>query len=274
CDALGVRVQQMSDLHSMARPVAGLYIEVEAAESIDALPSDVPVTLVAERPEQLDAWVTAGLPLGVELEIRLNRATGPWLLAHREDIAALGDRVLVHQPGHEHLAEAREHDIRDPRGFFQALKQPSLRVSGLPQCLAPGVRHVDAPNRLDRTLFDHDTGRPVIRKLAQWHVSERYHAKSMRCDECALNTACAGAHINMIRDQGLRILTPIGPDTLAGPALERLANGRPPQPAPPSLPGHDSAPGPVTDPLAVFAKEKLERRAARHGRSRAPTETL
>ncbi len=266
CGRVGIRADALDEL-AVARPDgAGLYVELDSVEPLAGLPAG-PITLVATAAEPLRAWLSQPLAESVSLEIRLNRDTAGVVAERAEDLAALGDRVLVHQPGFETLAAAADSDVRDPRAFFGGLEAP-LRVSGLPACLIPGMRWAEEPRILDAALFDADTGRLSIRALARDHVTRSYRAKSLRCRECALDDRCDGEHINRLRDQGLSVLTPLSeiPDGHPGPRL-RLATGAAPQPPAPSLPGFERPTAATTDPLAEYARIRADRLAARARRA-------
>src|SRR5205085_11838555 len=180
-------------------------------------------------------------------EVELNQGTAPWLLANRERLRAYLDVLRVHQPSWEFLKDAVANDVRDLKGFFGELALP-VRVSGLTACLAPGTTLVDAPQILDRKLFDPTTGRLAIRELARTHVVHGYLAKSLRCRDCVVSARCEGAHINFIRDQGFAQLEPLRQGAWAENAaaqllalrptpLPRVRDGRPLEPVAPSLPG-------------------------------------
>ena len=236
----------------------GLHLEVTEPGPVPwSLPA--PSTVVVRTAAQLDAMLGAPLPDWVDLAIVLSQDTGPWLLAHRETLAGVRERVRLHQPTHERMKQALAADLRDPAGFFRQLGL-RVRVSGLPACLAPGCELVEAPRVVASDLFD-DGGRLDIDQLAHLHVAERYRAKSVRCGDCRVDARCAGLHINAIRDQGLGLLTPLVDGPWAADAEAQLAprwpeppphvrSGRDLQPAHESLPGH-APPGEVPeDPLA------------------------
>jgi MoaA/NifB/PqqE/SkfB family radical SAM enzyme len=272
---LGVEVADMVALRALRLPAgAGLYARV-----LDPGPvreADVParpVTLVATGAEHLDAWLGEELPAGVDVEIHLNRATGPWLLVHRDRLRDRIDRVRIHQPSYEHMQEAAEHDVRDPERFFRELDLP-VRVSGLPACLAPGTVLIEATRRLDRALFDGSTGRLAMRPLARYHVREGYRAKSLRCADCRVTDRCDGIHINMIRDQGLKLARPLVTGAWAEDAERqliarwpspprRLADGRPMEAVAPSLPGYPPPTDSPEDPVMAAALAEVKRREER-----------
>jgi hypothetical protein len=224
------------------------------------------------------------LPEHVSLEIHLTKETGQWMLEHRARIEANLDQLHLHQPSHEHLLAAAENDYRNPRSFFEALALP-LRASGLPACMVPGGQIIDPTRVLETQLFDEETGRLAIRELAKHHVSQEYRAKSLRCQECAVNDRCDGGHINMIRDQGLKILHPLTIGEESDDALRaqlevqhaepiaRIAKGCDSQSAPRSLPGFAEPTEIVEDPLAVIERKRQARRErmkARASQSRKP----
>ncbi len=277
CTSLGLELSTLGDIEALdLAPGVGVYASVREPRREDAL---VPlagrrVTLIATTAEQLDAWLGgAGPAQEISVEVRLNQSTGPWLLEHRAELDALLDRFWIHQPSYEHVKEAIANDLRDPQKFFGELSLP-VRVSGLPACLVPGARLKQPVRRLDRELFSQQTGRLEIRALARHHVEEGYLAKSVRCADCRVNERCDGAHINWLRDQGLKRLTPLQqgawPDEAERQLLElfpvpprRVQDGRPAEAVAPSLPGF-AAPGPAPlDPLGVIHVERLARRAAR-----------
>ncbi len=247
----------------------GLYAQVADASP---LPEGLRGIVVATRTEQLDAWLPA-LPPGAELEIHLDQPVALWLVEHREQLAANLDRVRVHQPAHEHMADAVDSDLRKPAAFFEHMALPGLRVSGLPACLAPGTTLTEPPATLSADLFDPETGRVSIRPLAREHVATSYRSKSLRCRECRVSERCDGIHVNMVRDQGLRLAVPLSGSwadeaerqllALHPEPLDRVGLGRALEPAARSLPGFPEPAGPVLDPLAVVAKNKQDARRKR-----------
>lgn len=274
----GCRYRGLAVKSLAALPAGDVYARVEAAEP---LPADLAlgrsVVLVADTREKLDAWLGAPLPESVELELELGQATAPWLLEHRELLQSLLPRLRIHQPSHEHLKEATEHDVRDPRAFFQKLAL-EIRVSGLPACLIPGAEWIPERAILDAGIFDRETGRLDIRELARHHVRARYRAKSVRCADCVLDARCEGAHVNMVRDQGLRLLSPLesGAEAermrarlgaLYPEPPPRLAHGSRSVPVAPSLPGFPEPGAAPPDPLAVIAQAQQEKRERRMKRA-------
>jgi MoaA/NifB/PqqE/SkfB family radical SAM enzyme len=275
CSLLGVEAPDLAALSALDFVGgSGLYARVATAEPLPAeIAKGRTLALVAKNPAQLDAWLGHPLPAGVEIEIVLTQETALWLVEHREAVRPLLDRVRVHQPSHEHLHTASAEDVREPRAFFQSLALP-VRVSGLPICLTPGAEWIPERAILEAGLFDQETGRLDIRELSRYHVRARYRAKSVRCSDCRVNDRCEGAHINMVRDQGLAPLTPLVEGEEAERAQKRLealfpepearlAHGCPSQAVAPSLPGYpEPQPAPL-DPLMVIELERQKRRAER-----------
>jgi MoaA/NifB/PqqE/SkfB family radical SAM enzyme len=270
---LGVEVERLDQVTTIARPEgAGLFVRTSDAVALEA--QQARTVLVAATSAQLSRWLAAPLPENVALDVVLSRETAGAIAASASVLASLGERVRIVQPAHEHMATALEHDVRDPRAFFASLAPLRLRVSGLPACLAPGMELLHERAIAARSMFDSETGRLDIKALARHHVASEYRGKSVRCADCRVTARCDGAHINMIRDQGLAILTPLVEGAEADAAcaqvarlhpepISRLANGRPVEARAPSLPGHAMPEGSVPDPLALIAREQLLRKAKR-----------
>ena len=293
CTAIGVDVPDLDTLRALKLP-PGVGVRVAIAPeatgpiTVDDLPA-TPATLAVSSPAQLRAWLVDAAPPqchpGVEFEIELNRDTAPWLLEHRAIVESRLDLVRLHQPTHEHMKTAAERDVRKPRDFFSALDLP-IRISGLPACLAPGTVLIESPSTIGPALFDDDTGRLNIRELARTHVRGHYGAKSVRCADCRVSDRCEGAHINMVRDQGLGMYAPLidgeWPDEAERQlvarwpkAPQRLATGRGSEPLAPSLPGFETPEAAPKDPLAVVAEAQMARHlaiAARRAKMARPGE--
>lgn len=264
---LAARVERLADLDAIARPAgAGFYVHTRDASPL--APVDHRRVLVVETAEQLEAWLAAPLPENVALDVEVSTDTSAAIVLHAAALAALGEGARLIWPTHEHMAEAHEHDVRDPRAFFASLPA-RLRVSGLPACLAPGMTLLPDRAICAASMFDPATGRLDHRGLAQHHVASHYRGKSERCRDCAANDRCDGAHINLIRDQGLAMLTPLAEGDAAlvevrrlhPEPISRLANGRPVEGVAPSLPGFAMPQSFVRDPLALIAEEQMLRKA-------------
>ncbi len=280
CTKLGVEVADTHAARERLIEGAGLYLRTESVEALEAWEALGPdVTLVASSPEQIAAWLGAGTSASpVQVVVELNNRLPGALLDHAASLAANRHRVHLHQPSYEQMTTAREHDIADLHGFLGTLAEATgeLTVSGLSACLAPGMRVIDAPAVLRAELFEAETGRLSIRRVARYHVEERYAAKSLRCRDCRIDSRCHGAHINYLRHAGLKTLRPLVEGPLANiaerHALERfpeppprLAAGAPPLPAAASLPGFAAPEGAPRDPLAVIAEAQLLKKQRRRG---------
>jgi len=266
---VGVELESMAQLPAVQARLAGagLYLRSQDAGALADL--SAPTVLVIERAEQADAWLSA-LPSAVEhVEIWLNQDTAPWIASHVDQLVGLGERLTLHQPTFEHMADAKRQDIRDPGAFLAKL--PPLRVSGLPACNATGHALVKRRAVMPSWLFESDTGRLSIRELSQFHVIDGYRSKSSRCQDCELTDRCDGMHINMLRDQGLALLKPVQGNTAALSAvkakhaepLQRIATGRPVQAPAASLPGFAMPTSAPDDPLEVAGRKDRERKARR-----------
>jgi pyruvate-formate lyase-activating enzyme len=265
---LAVTVPHVADVDGVARPAgAGAYVRTVDASP---LPSSAERRVyVAETAAQLDAWLASSLPDRADVDVVVSCATEDAIRRHAATLASLGDRARLVWPTHAHMAEAHEHDVRDPRAFVASLAPHGVRISGLPACLAPGATLLADRAIAEASMFDAATGRPDHRGLAQHHVARHYRGKSERCRDCAANDHCDGAHINLIRDQGLAQLTPLAPEDpmlaevhrLQPEPISRLSNGRPLEAIAPSLPGFAMPTRFVKDPLALIAEEQMLRKA-------------
>lgn len=271
CSSLGIQVPDMAALgEEQLPPGVGIYARVAQPGPIAAV-ARRPLCLVADSVAHLEQWLPALAP-GVELDIELNGETAPWLLAHRQLVEEKLNQLTLVQPSHEQLEGAMQHDIPEPRLYFEQLALP-IRVSGLPACLTPGA--VWQPDRklLDASLFDAETGRLNITALARFHITHKYRGKSARCSDCLLDSRCEGAPINWIRHQGLGPLSPITNDDkrvhhmreLFPEPPPRLSTGVASQPVASSLPGFPGPEKAPPDPLMVAARARDNKRRVRRG---------
>ena len=267
---LGLSAPDVAGLRAVRSRVAspddaGLYLQLDDPEGLTpAELSGGPSVLVAESAAHMDAWVAGTPPAGAsgvaEVEIRLNQTTAAWMLANRERLIEVADRVRVRQPTHERMEAALDDDLQDPRDFFESLGV-RLRVAGLPACLATGSELDPGLQILEAGLFDPETGRVDTNALARFHVRDRYKGKSVRCRDCRLNARCEGLHINAVRAIGLGALRPLTVGRWADDADAQLKalwpepepileTNRPPQAVAGSLPGFGPPGAPPVDPMA------------------------
>ena len=113
-----------------------------------------------------------------------------------------------------------------------------------------------------------------VQALGRRHVSDGYLARSERCRGCVLSENCDGAHINLLRDQGLGMLTPleVAPEEHAVLGV-RLSDDPPLQPPAPCVDGSDWNGSVVLDPLAVLGVAVEEKRKARKAARKAALQT-
>jgi pyruvate-formate lyase-activating enzyme len=282
CTQLGVEVESVAAAAQRVRPGLGLHVRTDSKEPLaDWEALGVELTLVATRPEQIAAWLPEGSESSpVRVVVELTKPLAQTLLASGPALAAHQARVHLHQPSYEHVTKARTADIEDLRGFLTELatRSAELSISGVPACLAPGLRVTDPPLILAAHLFEAESGRLSIREVAEYHVEERYAAKSLRCRSCRVESRCHGAHINYVRYAGLATLQPLVEGELAARAevhaLERypeppprLAQGAPALGVAPSLPGFAQPDGAPPDPLAVIAEQQLLKKARRRAQA-------
>ncbi len=273
---LGVETEDLTTLEGL--PLSdqiGIYvIPKTVSRMVDRSVVGNPLLVHLSEATQVDLILSAEeLPLGVDIEIQLNKETAAWMLANREILQRHIGRVRLHQPGNEFLKDAIENDVRNPADFFTQLDLP-VAVSGLSACLAPGTQLREAPKILAKTLFDPDNGRIDTRALARAHVTEGYWGKSLRCRDCRINDRCDGAHINFLRDQGFAQLEPLREGEWADNAEtqilalrpeppKRLRDGKPLEKVAPSLPGFDGPQELPEEPLMANTRRAREAREKR-----------
>ncbi|MGC6513728.1 MAG: radical SAM protein [Myxococcota bacterium] len=279
---VGVALDRLEDAHKAMRALpegAGLYLRPDDATPV---PSGLPAgsVLVAKTAAQLDQWLTEDLPSEVEeVEITLNQDTAPWMLAHRDRLSSWMGRIRIHQPSFEHMKQASDNDVREPAAFFRELNL-SVKASGLPPCNTPGTTMVARRAIIQHQMFDMGSGRFDIRELSRYHVRDGYRSKSSRCEDCHVENRCDGMHINMVRDQGLKLLQPLVDGAWRDEALAqltvrypepivRIAHGRPAQPAAPSLPGYAMPESTPLDPLMMVEQQKKRKREERLAKAKA-----
>ncbi len=276
CSFVGVEVDDLTALEGM--PITdqiGVYVVPNTISRIvDRKVVKNPLLIRAGAAEHLDTLLSGeALPLGVDVEIELNKDTAAWMLANREAVQRHIGRIRIHQPGHEFLKDAIARDVRNPAEFFTELALP-VPVSGLAACMAPGTELREAPKILAKSLFDSETGRIDTRALARAHVIEGYWGKSLRCRDCRINQRCDGAPINFLRDQGFAQLQPLREGEWAEQAEAqilrlrpeppaRLRDGKPLEPVAPSLPGFEGPQELPEEPLMANTRRAREAREKR-----------
>lgn len=269
CDELPYGATKLGIVVSEAEEVSTLFLdynlEVQVEDSSD-LPNDSrKIRWMASKAEQLERWM-GQLPEHQSLEIELNQDTEKWILQNQEKIQQKLKSIRFHQPSFEKLKQTAQSDIRDPKQFFEKLSV-SVSTSGLPACIAVGMKLEHPIARISKEIFDLSSGRMDVHELSRHHIVSGYHSKSVRCQDCLLNDRCDGIHINMVRDQGLALAKPLQEGAWAQNAQEqllklypepikRISQGMTPQAVAESLPGFESAKVPPRDPLAIIAEKK------------------
>jgi MoaA/NifB/PqqE/SkfB family radical SAM enzyme len=190
--------------------IVGLELELddyagleEALGADDALFGATLRKATADSPAQAERLLASG---GFEVEVLLNDATAPWLLA----LAAAPTRLALRQPTYERLTEASERDVDLPGFFarFEAIEgAAAVPVEGVPACLLGRAPRVP-PETLDTAMMRPD-GRLEIFRYARRYILEGYRSKSLRCRACVHDASCAGLHINQVRAHGYRWLAPV-----------------------------------------------------------------
>ena len=262
CSLIGVVVEHAVDVLGLF-PDVNLEVRVETASSLPK--DDREIRWIASGSAQLESWVD-GLPAHQSLEIELNQDTEKWILEHLDIVEERREQLRFHQPFFEKLSQTSESDIRNPKQFFEKINV-SIQTSGLPSCIAVGMSIQEPIARLPKNIFDLESGRLDIHELSKHHIVSGYRSKSIRCSDCKLNDRCDGIHINMVRDQGLRLAEPLIEGewfeeaqkqllTLYPEPLSRISSGMKPQGVATSLPGFASPKEPPRDPLAVLAEKK------------------
>ena len=133
----------------------------------------------------------------------LRQDTAPWLLA----LAAVSPRLVLRQPNHELVSDARRHDL-DLRAFFAAFTAP-VPVENVPACILGRAPRV--PPRTVDTAMQRPDGRLEIFRYAQRFIAEHFYSQALRCRSCREAASCRGLHVNFIRAHGFAALTPIAP---------------------------------------------------------------
>jgi len=280
---VGLQVDDLTDLEHLPVPLdVGIYVKPDrVSRMVERAIVGNRLVVVAREAAHLDVLLAdAALSDEVSVEIELNQSTAPWLLANRERLATLLDRITLRQPSYEFMKDAVEHDVRRPQEFFTELALP-IRVSGLPACMTPGAQLSEPLAVLRRSMFDTDTGRLNTRELARAHVVDGYFGKSLRCRDCRVNDRCEGAHINFIRDQGFAQMEPLREGAWADAAESqllalhpqppaRLRDGRPMEPVAPSLPGYAPPQPTPEEPLIEFGRQAREAKERRRKQFEQP----
>lgn len=144
----------------------------------------------------------------LERALRLPDPIGVEVNAVREDwpaiLAAACPRLVVRQPAHARLTEARALDV-EPSALHEVVER-GARTRGIASCLG-GQHPVPEPFALDLDLMDAE-GRIDPYAFASWWACEGFMTRSLRCRTCADDAACRGMPVNWVRAHGFGPLRP------------------------------------------------------------------
>jgi len=115
----------------------------------------------------------------------------------------------------EHFGEARSvaPTVEEVR---EVTRITGLPVMGLPPCLGgvPSCQDAPDPGCVQRWpapppgILD-ARGVPEVAGFVGFYIRELYRVKSLRCESCSMNARCAGLQVNLARQWGLKVLTPV-----------------------------------------------------------------
>jgi MoaA/NifB/PqqE/SkfB family radical SAM enzyme len=179
------------------------YEGLEAALEGDLLWGKRLMQAVAATPEQLTALLA--IEGSFEVVALLTQRSAAALLALPE----LPPRLVLRQPNHELVTEARTHDVDLP-AFFRQLGRP-VPTENIAPCLAPGAAPRDLtarPVALDTAALA-DDGRIQMTSYTRRYILQGFYTKSLRCKECVHSESCRGMHITWVRAHGYAPLQPL-----------------------------------------------------------------
>ncbi len=190
---------------------------VQALENATVADDRSVVAVVARDPNAAAAMAPVCERHGIELVVRLDRATAAWLLA----LDALPQCIALRHDG----VERRSTELDDGIAlapFFTELRARFDRVpptEGVPACIlgrAPRTR----PPTFDTTMATPD-GRLEIHRYARRFVLDHYRVKSLRCRGCREVESCPGVPVNYVRARGFTELKPLAERALVDSATMR-----------------------------------------------------
>jgi MoaA/NifB/PqqE/SkfB family radical SAM enzyme len=161
------------------------------------------IQAVAATPEQLTGLLA--IEGSFEVVTLLTQRTAAALLTLPE----LPQRLVLRQPNHELVTEARAHDVDLPT-FFRQLGRP-VPTENIAPCLAPGAAPrdlADRPVTLDTAALA-DDGRIQMTSYTRRYILQNFYTKSLRCKECVHSESCRGMHITWVRAHGYAPLQPL-----------------------------------------------------------------
>ncbi len=107
------------------------------------------------------------------------------------------------------LGNSIEHDV-DPRTLFcrSGASRVGIIAQDIPPCLGCGAESDRGPLIFDVSLIS-DEGFLDPARFVDFHIRSGYRVHSLRCESCIERGTCSGAPVQMIRNFGFGILTPI-----------------------------------------------------------------
>lgn len=169
--------------------------------------------------DEAAARAALDLPEGVEVAIVLSRAIEPFVRAS----APLPSRVVLVQPNHDRVTEAKAHDVE--LASLLAEVGGDHRVENVPACLA-GRAVPSRPTVLDAAMLGAD-GRVDMAAFTRRFVADGFYTKALRCSSCAHDRTCQGVHVNWVRAHGFAPLAPLETRVGESPSSETRSASRP-----------------------------------------------
>ncbi len=155
--------------------------------------------LRVSRPEDIERLLD--LRLDAKIVVYLDESTAAHL-ERRHPKAP--ERLVVAGRNPALLADAVADEL-DPRGFFSRWDRWAP-VENVPACIS-GRSPRPSPAVIDASVLNKD-GTVDALGFTREYVRQSYRTKSKRCESCRHDSSCAGAHINLVRARGYRLLEP------------------------------------------------------------------
>jgi MoaA/NifB/PqqE/SkfB family radical SAM enzyme len=129
----------------------------------------------------------------------------PEIRSHLEAVYPAGaPRLALRVPSYARASEAVRL-MSDLPQFFQRY-EPILPVENVPACIARRLPRHES-RLLPAELVD-ERGRLNLSRFTEHYIRDLCCYKSRRCSSCAVDSACPGAHVNLVRALGFAVLRP------------------------------------------------------------------
>ncbi len=154
----------------------------------------------------LEEWLEANRELELELELKINASTAPWLLGHQDLFRTMGQRLVLAPEMFERLGDARANGV-DLRWLLGEELSAKLCLRSLPPCIGAGAIRRAAPVIMDLDVLGSDG---MIDPLLACHLflREGWYDHSQRCCACPLRKECQGLPVNQLTAFGYGQLVP------------------------------------------------------------------